>query len=60
MLSRAKALFGFSVLESARKFLPLITVSNKTSLQNQLQNPCARNPEESNEAFDRVIKGRLL
>ena len=32
-------------------------MSNKVSLQNQLQNPCARNPEESNEVFDRVIRG---
>ena len=30
-------------------------VLNKASLQNQLQNPCARNPEESNEIFDRAI-----
>jgi len=34
-------------------------VSNKVSLQNQLQNPCARNPDESNEVFDCVIKGWL-
>ena len=31
-------------------------VLNKVSLQNQLQNPRAMNPEESNEAFDRVIR----
>ena len=35
---------------------PLITVSNKTSLQNQLQNPRTSDPEESNEAFDRAIR----
>ena len=29
---------------------------NKVNLQNQLQNTCARNAEESNEAFDRVIR----
>ena len=27
-------------------------VSNKVSLQNQLQTPRARDPEESNETFD--------
>ena len=32
-------------------------VSNKVSLQNQLQNPRASDPEESNEAFDRTIRG---
>ena len=31
-------------------------VSNKVSLQNQLQNPRASDPEESNEAFDRAIR----
>ena len=31
-------------------------VSNKASLQNQLQNPRASDPEEYNEAFDRVIR----
>ena len=31
---------------------PLIMVSNKTSLQNQFQNSCARSLEESNEVFD--------
>ena len=30
----------------------LIMVSNKTSLQNQLENPYASDPEESNEVFD--------
>jgi len=51
-----RALFG--MLPSARnsKFWPLITVSNKVSLQNQLQNPRASDPEESNEAFDRAIR----
>ena len=39
---------------------PLITVSNKTSLQNQLQNLRASDPEESNEAFDRAIREWLL
>ena len=33
---------------------------NKDSLQNQLQNPRASDPEESNEAFDRAIGGWLL
>ena len=33
---------------------------NKDSLQNQLQNSRASDPEESNEAFDRVIRGWLL
>jgi len=47
----------FPVLGSTRKLWPLIMVLNKASLQNQLQNPCARNPEEYNEAFDRVIRG---
>ena len=37
-----------------------ITVLNKVSLQNQLQNPRASDPEESNEAFDREIRGWLL
>ena len=31
---------------------PLITVSNKASLQNQLQNPRTSDSEESNEVFD--------
>ena len=39
---------------------PLITVSNKISLQNQLQNPRARNSEEFNEIFDRMIRECLL
>ena len=30
-------------------------MSNKVSLQNQLQNPRASDPEESNEVFDRAI-----
>ena len=34
-------------------------VSNKASLQNQLQNPRIRNSEKSNETFDRVIRGWL-
>ena len=34
-----------------------ITVSNKVSLKNQLQNPHASDPEESNEAFDRAVRG---
>ena len=50
----------FLVLESIRKFWPLITVLNKVSLQNQLQNLCATNSEESNEAFARVIRGWVL
>ena len=29
----------------------------KVSLQNQLQNPRASDPEESNEIFDHVIRG---
>ena len=41
-------------------FWSLITVSNKVNLQNQLQNPYARNSKESNECFDRVIRGWLL
>jgi hypothetical protein len=32
-------------------------MSNKVSLQNQLQNPRGSDSEESNEAFDRVIRG---
>ena len=50
------------MLSSARnsKLWPLITVSNKASLQNQLQNSRASDPEESNEAFDRAIRGGLL
>ena len=32
-------------------------VSNKVSLQNQLQNPRASDPEESNEASDPAIRG---
>ena len=32
-------------------------MSNKASLQNQLQNPCASDPEEFNEAFDHVTRG---
>ena len=39
---------------------PLITILNKISLQNQLQNFCARNSEESNDTFDRVIRVWLL
>jgi len=31
-------------------------VSNKISFQNQLQNPCVRNPDESNESFDHAIR----
>ena len=46
-----------SALESVSKFWLLITMLNKVSLQNQLQNLCAMNPEESNEAFDHVIRG---
>ena len=38
----------------------LITVLNKSSLQNQLQNPRASDPKESNEAFDRAIREWLL
>ena len=55
-MPKKHALFG--MLPSARnsKFWPLITVSNKVSLQNQLQNPRASDPEESNEAFDRAIE----
>ena len=49
-----------SALESVSKFWLVITMLNKVSLQNQLQNPCARNHEESNEVFDRVIRERLL
>ena len=32
-------------------------VSNKVSLQNQLQNSRASDPGESNEAFHRAIRG---
>jgi len=39
---------------------PLIMVSNKASLQNQFQNPRASDPKESNEVFDRAIRGWLL
>ena len=34
-------------------------VSNKISLQNQLQNPRASDPKESNKAFDRAISVRI-
>ena len=37
--------------------LTAYTVSNKVSLQNQLQNPRVSNPEESNEVFDCAIRG---
>ena len=37
-------------------FRDVITVSNKASLQNQLQNSRTSDPEESNEAFDRAIR----
>ena len=50
----------FLALVNSKKILPLITVSNKISLQNQLQNSFARNSEESNEVFDRMIKKLLL
>ena len=52
----------FDMLGYARNsnIWPLITVSNKVILQNQLQNPRASNPEESNEAFDRAIREWLL
>ena len=38
----------------------LVCVVLVNSLQNQLQNPRASDPEESNEAFDRTIRGWLL
>ena len=41
-------------------FWLLITVSNKVSLQNQLQNLRASDFEESNKAFDRAISEWLL
>ena len=56
-------LFGLGrivALMNSNKLWPLIMMSNKVSLQNQLQNPCASDPEESNEAFDRAIRGWLL
>ena len=37
-----------------------IMVSNKVSLQNQLQNSCASDYKESNEAFDPAIREWLL
>ena len=49
-----------SMIRNAKKFWPLITVLNKASLQNQLQNSCARSPEDSNKVFDRVIREWLL
>ena len=57
------ALFGLErivALMNSNKLWPLIMVSNKVSLQNQLQNPRASDPEECNEAFDRAIRGWLL
>ena len=61
-VTRPKLMALFGMLSSARnsKLWPLITVSNKASLQNQFQNSCASDPEESNEAFDRAIRGWLL
>jgi len=47
-------------LRSTTKLRSLITVSNKVILQNQLRNLYAKNPEESNETFDRVIRRWLL
>ena len=38
------------------KFDHSLKVSNKSSLQNQLQNSCDRNPNESNEATKTVYK----
>ena len=58
-----RALFGLWRIVAqvnSNKLWPLIMVSNKVSLQNQLQNPRASDPEESNEAFDRAIRGWLL
>ena len=57
------ALFGWGrivALVNSNKLWPLIMMSNKVSLQNQLQNPRASDPEESNEAFDRMIRRWLL
>ena len=54
------ALFGYSLENPRMNFDRPLGVSNKISLQNQLQDPYARNPEESNETFDRVIIGQLL
>ena len=45
---------------NSKQLWPLIMVSNKVSLQNQLQNLRASDPEESNETFDRAIRGGLL
>ena len=53
-------LFGYSLEDTEMDFDRLLGLSNKGSLQNQLQSPCARNLEESNETFDRVIRGWLL
>ena len=55
--SGTMALFGFSLEWTRMYFDRKLGMSNKDNLQNQLQNTCARNPEESNEAFDRMIRG---
>ena len=58
-----KALIGLVWLLPStrnRNIWPLITMSNKVSLQNQIRNPRASDPEESNETFDRAIRGWLL
>ena len=56
------ALYGFVrivALVNSAQLGSLIMVSNKVSLQNQLQNPRASDPEESNNPFD-AIRGLLL
>ena len=60
MMVLTVVLFGYSLEDTEMDFDRLLGVSNKGSLQNQLQSPCARNLEESNEVFDRVIRGWLL
>ena len=58
--NNVSALFGYFLEDSRMDFDSLLRMSNKASLQNQLQNHYARNPGESNETFSRVIKWCLL
>ena len=59
ILPRSKNYIGpvwLSFHNSTMKFDHPLKVSNKSSLQNQFQNSCARNPNESNEATKTVYK----
>ena len=58
--NKTMVLFGCSSRIPRRGFDRPLGVSNKVSLQNQLQNPCARNHDESNEVFGRVVRELLL